>query len=224
MVQYKSSGLVLDFAHQPGLVEPGATELIDFSRYGTDGTFLGAGNPDWVDTTQGLHVMEYASGDYVAVTCPKLNFTSGPFSMVTRVMSTNMTGHQSPFSRGIHSTNGWRTLIINDGQFAAYTSQAAASQKTSTAAGAITVDTWYTLGLSRSGNSILVYVDGIDATNTVGVHDDPVTSDEIGYIGVRTVGGVEPFIGQISPLIQVYSFALTAAQHLDIYNQWKGLV
>jgi len=55
----KSTGLVLDTAHQPGLAEPPATTLKDYCRWGNNGTFLGVGEPDWVQLPSGLWVMQF---------------------------------------------------------------------------------------------------------------------------------------------------------------------
>ena len=224
MVQYKSTGLVLDFAHQPALAEPGATELIDFSRYKTNGTFRGAGQPDWVDTTHGLHVMEYATGDYVEVTCPQCNFTDGDFSVVMQVLVTSLAAERMLFSRGLGITDGYYSYVTAAGRIRFFTNQVAASQFSESADGAVLVDTHHTIGFSRSGASVLVYREGVDVTNIGGAHIDPVTSARTLKIGIADDLASRPFIGQIAPLIQEYSKALTAAEHLAIHNNWKGLV
>lgn len=222
MVQYKSSGLVLDFAHQPNLTEPGATELIDFSRSKTNGTFLGAGNPDWVDTTHGLHIMEFASGDYVQVTCPKLNFTDGDFSAVIRFKTTDLSDTNVLLQRGGGNT-GWKFMIIGPtGVIFFRTVQLGVNQVTTSAAATIAQDTSYTVGFSRSGASVWLYRNGADVTDTAGVHIDPATNAQTLKIGIDDDLVNVPFIGQITPFIQVFDFALTLQQHADIHDQWKA--
>ncbi len=220
----KATGLVLDFAREKALAEPPATILKDYSRYHADGVFKADGNPNWVRSNKGLYVMEYASGDYVQVTCPQCNFTDGDFSVVMQVLVTSLAAERMLFSRGLGLTDGYYSYVTAAGRIRFFTNQVAASQFSESADGAVLVDTHYTIGFSRSGASVLVYQDGVDVTNIGGAHIDPVTCARTLKIGIADDLTSRLFIGQYSPLIQVYSFALTAAQHLAIYNNWKGLV
>lgn len=54
----KVSQYSFDAAHQPGLIEPAATLLVDYSRNKIDGTMLD-GHPDWVQLPSGLWVQSY---------------------------------------------------------------------------------------------------------------------------------------------------------------------
>jgi len=63
-LQFKTSGLVFDSAHQPALAEPSATVLKDYSPYGNDGS-MSDGSPDWVQLDSGLWVLSFDGNDYV---------------------------------------------------------------------------------------------------------------------------------------------------------------
>lgn len=63
----KDTGLVFDSAHQPGLTEPHATILHDYSRWKNHGIFKADGAPNWVQLPSGLWVMDYNGDDYVNI-------------------------------------------------------------------------------------------------------------------------------------------------------------
>jgi len=72
----KASGLVADYAHQPGLTEPSATQLWDYSRWKNHGTFKADGKPDWVKLPSGLWVMDFDGDSRItAVNHASLNLT-----------------------------------------------------------------------------------------------------------------------------------------------------
>ena len=52
-------GLILDVANQVGGAAPNATVLHDWSRYGNNGAFLGAGEPNWLLLSSGLWVLDF---------------------------------------------------------------------------------------------------------------------------------------------------------------------
>lgn len=61
----KSSGVVFSSRSYIGSAEPPATVLEDTSRFGNDGAFLSAGNPDWIQLPSGFWVMDFDGSDYV---------------------------------------------------------------------------------------------------------------------------------------------------------------
>ena len=84
----KSTGLVFDSAHQPGLAEPPAATLKDYSRWGNDGTFGGAGAPDWVRLPSGLWVLE-VNGDDDYITLDSIIYLPADFTYMAWVNRTD---------------------------------------------------------------------------------------------------------------------------------------
>ena len=205
-----------------GSVAPAATPWPDISRFHTDGVVTTA---TWIQQPSGLWAMNFvaATPDYVVVTCPQCCFTSEDYSIVARVKFDDISGFRKIFIRGLIATDGFG-FIVAAGQVMGSTFQAAASQYSRTPVNFLVADTYYTLGLSRSGNSIRVFIDGADETTIVGVHVDPLANARTAKIGVYDDLTTYPLDGQISAL-KVFSYALNADQqmqkHINLSNNWE---
>ncbi len=205
-------------------VEPGAATLYDMSRYKSHGAITGA---VWTRLENGLYVLDYNSATPDSIAIPdadsrQMDFTSGVFSGIARVRFDGVAGHMALINRGVSNASGWEWINI-DGRLYFYTNQVAAQQYSSTALVSLVADTRYTLGFTRDGNSVRLYVNGVDGTTTVGNHIDPVTAAVSTFFGVYNDGTSWPFDGQIS-FLGIYKYALTAGQHLNIHEDLKRRV
>ena len=213
----RSSGIVFGWEPYKGSATPSATTLADRSRFGTDGAITGA---TWVRQANGLWGLDFdsATPGYVEVTCPQCNFTSEDFSIVARVNVDSLASVRAVFSRGFINADGYLLRIEDAGQVRFYTNQAAASQNSRSTSGSIVINTIYTIAISRSGTDVLIYINGVASTATVGVHTDPVPSARRAKIGVYDDLTTWPLDGQI-PFLRVYNRALSAGEHLQIHNE-----
>ncbi len=153
----------------------------------------------------------------------QLNFTSGDFSMIAPIKVDDSTLKEYIFSRGAVSATGYRWWLETNGAIYFTTHQAAAQQHTSSDAGKVVTATWQTLGVSRSGASVKLYNNGIDATSTAGNHTNPASSSETVKIGIHNDKIASPFYGTMN-FVLVYSKALTQPEHMNIHlvaTKWR---
>lgn len=225
----KTTGLVFKSRDYIGSAEPPATVLEDESRYGSDGAFEASGQPDWVQLPRGLWVLDFNSSttDYVEIAAAftQLNFTSGPFSLTAVIKIDSLAGNCSILSRGALSADGYNVYVGTGGHLYFVSNQSGANQTSNSAAAAIVVDTWYSVGFSRSGTSARIYINGADATATVGSHTDPLTSARAVKIGTYDDGTSWAFDGMIACFC-IYNYALSAEQHASIFQavrHWFGV-
>ena len=204
-----------------GWISPPAAVWENESRYSSNGTITTA---TWQRLQTGLWALDFNSDtpDHVEITCPQCNFTSEDYSIVTGIKIDDLSAFGEIFIRGLIATDGFDFVLSPPGQVLASTFQAAASQYSRTPTGILSINTWYTLGLSRSGNSIKVFVDGIDETTFAGVHVDPLTSARTAKIGVCDDLTTYPFDGQIA-FLKVFNYTLSAAQHYKIHQSTRTL-
>ena len=162
-----------------------------------------------------------ATPDYLEVTCPQCCFTSEDYSIVARVKFDDVSGFREIFIRGLLGTDGYGFVLVS-GQVMGSTFQAGASQYSRTPVSFLSADTGYTLGLSRTGNSIRIYADGADETTVVGTHTNPLTNARTAKIGVYDDKTTYPLDGQIQDVL-VYNRCLPAVEHLDMHNRlsWR---
>jgi len=154
----------------------------------------------------------------------QLNFTTGAFSIIMTAKLDALAGIVELFCRGAFNTDGWRFAVSAAGALFLATNQTpAANQSTDSADGTITTATWYTLGASRDGAAVKMYIDGADATDTAPGHGNPTTSARKSYIGVYDDESSNPLDGIIGEVI-VYNRALSTAEHADVHRRLKWMV
>jgi len=133
--------------------------------------------------------------DYINLGVPAdLNFTSQPFSGEMWVKFDTLTASHKIINKGLLNTDGWLWYVDANGAVVFETDQAAASQTTYSANGAIVVGIWYHLAFSRDGAAVKLYRNGADITSTAGSHTDPATNSTrplwIGHSSVSLNGQV----------------------------------
>jgi len=158
-----------------------------------------------------------ATPDYIELAAESvMNFTSGDFSVIARIYISTLSNH-SIISRGLTSTDGWWFYVLNDGTLRVRTNQAAANQVSRTAFGSVTDGAWFTVGFSRSGSSILLYLNGTDSTDSAASHTNPLTSARTVKIGIYDDLGASPMNGIIQDVF-AYNRSLSALEHLNKHN------
>jgi len=161
--------------------------------------------------------------DYIEIVASftQLDFTSEDFSVVVRVTIDSLANHRTLLCRGLLSNDGYDLFISTSGAMYLRTSQDGANQQSASSAGAIVINTWYTVGISRSDASVIIYKDGADVTSSSGTHINPLTSSRSAKIGVTDNKVSIPLDGQIE-YFAVFSVALTEQEHMEWHNYLKG--
>lgn len=157
--------------------------------------------------------------DYITIPAAftQLDFTTGNFTIIVRVNPDDLTGGITPFQRGEHQVGGYLFHLSALGKPVIYMSQAAAMQDISGNDGNVVIDAWQTVGVSRSGVTGWMCVNGIDVTTGVPAVLSPTSSAEDACIGVRCDLVTQPFVGEIDTVL-IYNRALSVAEHLYIHN------
>ena len=204
----------------PGQDDPQSATIRDRSGYGNDGAITGA---TWAQTGQGLWLLDCdGTDDYVDCgSSSDFDFTSGDFSFEFW-MQDNLVNITYPFGRYSHNVNGYRLELFTTGQFYFRTYQSGTSQASNTATSAISADTPTQIGITRSGTSVKILVNGVDATDTAGTHTDPVTRSGSLFFAAGAAGTSE-ITGRIG-LIRAFKSELTASKMLGDFNQERHLL
>jgi len=192
--------------------------LGDKSRYRSHGAITTA------TVAAGLHGLcldfNSANPDYVTIPAAhtQLDFTAEDFSMIMRVNPDTVVPAQSLFDRGTPGNlDGYRWYLWGGGSMRLYTCQGGVVQNSQSNA-VIVAGNWYTIGLSRAGASVRLYVNGVDQTSVAGVHIDPTTSPAIGYIGVESPLLSWPLDGRMEFFRVFRHRALALSEHLAWHN------
>ena len=135
-----------------------------------------------------------------------------------RIRADDLSGTPFLFVRGVAFADGYYSFIRPTGSIEFYTNQGAARQLSATSAGDILINNCYTMGISRSGASIRLYVNGLDVTNVAGTHINPLTCARAAKIGIHDDLTSFPFDGKIEFLSISGNVALTPSWHLTFHN------
>lgn len=198
-----------------------ATQLGDKSRYRSHGTIHGATVAD------GLHgkCLDFDPNEPSYVEIPashtQLDFTSEDFSLVMRIKPDVVDADQYLLTRGKANDDGYLVKLDPLERFDFLSCQTDAYQRQGGINGSLSAGTWYTVGLSRSGKTVVLYADGVDTT---GLHKDIIdnlTSAKKTIIGAYNDAGASPFDGKIEFLRIFGGVALLASEHLAYHNALK---
>lgn len=188
--------------------------LFDKSRYRSHGAITTA---TWAAGLHGYCLNFVAANpDYVLIPAAhtQLDFTSQDFSMIARFNNDDFTLlNRRILQRGAWNANGYTWILTAGGGHTFITYNLAAGQRTDS--NFIMVNnTWYTVGFSRSGAVVRVYINGVDQTAVPGVHINPVTCPTGAFIGADSAVGANAFDGRIEFLRIFGGIALSASEHL----------
>lgn len=205
------------FAERPqtGLVTP--TTYEDMSRNRAVCTVTGT---TLTRLPSGLWVRNYSLNNYVTAPTPAANFTSSAFSGCAWVKTTDLTANNYIFTRGLGNTDGWVFALASTGSIIFATYQAAATQVSSSAVGAVVTATWYFLAFTRAGAVGKVYRNAVDVTSTSGIHVAPLTSARTLKIGAYD-NLTLALIGSLV-WVRLLNIALTAEQIASIFQSERG--
>ncbi|MBA7690906.1 hypothetical protein ES703_99442 [subsurface metagenome] len=123
--------------------------------------------------------------------------------------------------RGTYQTSGYVFAVKANGYLFLYTYQAGQMQSTLCAYQGIDAGIYQTLGVSRDGEVVNVYRNGVDITATHGTHIDPVSDSGTALISIQRGKTTWPLDGKIEYLA-VLGVALTQEEHMEWHNYLKG--
>jgi len=214
----KSTGLVFDSAHQPGLAEPSATQLYDYSRYKNHGTFKADGEPDWVRLPSGLWVMDF-DGEDDLVSCGS---DDSLFSTPEVTLKCWAYPHQADDNGGIMGGSFGRQSLVQRGtsfNFHLIGSGIACSYNIPAA------NSWYHIVATRdSSGAAKLYINGVlEDTGTSGIATYKPFYIGRGHIHI-VAWDLYTFDGLIA-LPRVYNRALSAPEigkHFTAEGHWFG--
>jgi len=192
--------------------------LFDKSRYRSHGTITTA---TWAAGAHGRALdFNSATPDYVEIPIAQtqLDFTSQDFSIIARINVDNLAAIGTIFIRGQRNVDGYRLFTGPVGQLFFNTHQLAAQQESTSSANSLVVDTWYTIGMSRVGAGVKLYINGIEDTAVPGVHIAPVSNARHAVIGTRDNLFTNPYDGTIEFLRIFGGIELSASEHLAYHN------
>jgi hypothetical protein len=213
-----TNGLVLSLDAANTKSYPGSgTAWRDLSGNGNNGTLVNG--PTFSSANGGSIVLD-GTNDYV--NCGNiLNYTSQNFTFNCWVFINSLTTNlvnQGPvlFFKGLFNTNGYYTQISQTGTISFVTNNSGVNLVTNSNNGVISAGNIYNVSITRNGNSVRTYVNGIDLTSIPANHSDPTTSNSSFTIGSYN-------LTQIVANIRIFSFsnynrALSAAEVLQNYN------
>ena len=185
--------------------------------------------PAWTQLASGIWVLNFvrADGDYISVpnaSAADLNFvTATPFSGAVWVNQTHVANNRYFLGKHHPGLDGWCTYI-GDTNPARY---AVSTQNNGTPAltyvnSAITAGIWYLLGFSRSGASVRLYINGVDATGNAENHTTITSANGHNfYVGSSDAGanGYNGYLGWP----RIWSRALAPAEHRQIWDAERHL-
>lgn len=216
-----TNGLVLYLDAANPYSYPGSgTVWNDLSKTQISGSLING--PTYSSANNGSIVFD-GSNDYVNLGSI-LNFTSESFSFSYWVnfnsLTTNIVNQGPvPFFKGQFQISGYYTQVNADGTVNFQTNQAGATQVTSTVPGIISTNSWFNVCYTRNGSSVILYVNGIQPSQTPGVHTNPVSSNQ--NFVLSTYNNYIYSNIRLSTLL-VYNKVLTSGEILQNYNATKG--
>lgn len=150
-----------------------------------------------------------------------LRFTSGAFTL-GMWMYCNAGGNRCLMVKGVPDTDGWYWYLGANWALNLITSQAAASQTTTTPNAAVTINTWQFIAAVRSGASVVQYVNGQASVGTAGTHVDPVAAARELHLGINDAEVAGWWSGGMwRP--RIWGRALTATEVKAIYERERTL-
>lgn len=193
------------------------TSLFDKSRHRAHGTISGAA---WATGLHGYALDFVATNkDYVEIAAAydHLDFTSEDFSVIMRMKFDVLSTRQRLLVRGGPITDGWWLFRGSDNTINVFTAQSGIQQSSTSSAAIASTAVWYTVGFSRDGASVTIFIDGAKDTPTAGIHYDPATCARSLKIGIKDDKVTEPFDGKIE-FLAVFGVALAASEHSAWHN------
>jgi hypothetical protein len=160
--------------------------------------------------------------DRVSLGTPSsINFTYHNFTILAWINLTT-TATNTIFSRINTGNDGWAFYIDANGAITAYSLSGGGGDVSYSSNGLISLNTWYFVSMIRNGTDCYTYLNGLDVTNTHGVHSNPSDlSAFIAYLGNYSTL-VLGLLGYYS-IVNIFQRVLSAAEILKLYNRDKWM-
>jgi hypothetical protein len=193
-------------------------------------------SPVWTALANGLQVLDFdGNADYMecdGASCADLNFTTGDFSIACWCYWEGMTGGVADILMGRYelSVSGWE-LYFDDSDplrtlnLRVHHAGDPAGDRTAGYSLGWTKDTWWLVGVSRSGAYPLMYRNGaaVEMTYSAGGIANPSTCAEDLVIGVRYTKNVNFYDGKLwNP--RIWGRSLSATEWAELFNQERHLL
>lgn len=154
----------------------------------------------------------------IAWPADQLNYTTQPFTIDCWVYSLPAATYREICQMGQINLQGYGAHIRPDQVLLFHTDQFGARQNTT--ASALPLSTWTHITITRSGPDVRIYYDGLDATDTPGVHVNPASSGLPFFLGADLSGALNAWNGRIDNVI-VLDGALSPADVKLLDSFWR---
>jgi len=202
-----NEGLILDLQMREGT----GLATHDHSREHHVLTLTGA--PSW-----GAGYLDFDSShpDFLVTPTSVLDFTNEDFTLMVWVYYSGI-GFRYLLCCGLTDTDGWEWAINTDGALWLRTNQVGDHQDTISVNGVVPLNTWTLVAASRSGAVVTPYINGRPSIGMAETHVDPDPSARALHVGINDAEAAGFYDGYMRR-VRVWNRALTAAEHLQIFN------
>ena len=118
--------------------------------------------------------------DCPALDTVDLDFIGDDFSMMCWIYPESLVGGRAIMYKGVQDNDGWGWFVRATGQQWFETNQLGAGlhQATQSPAGDVVINTWWLLGMSRTGGAVALFKNGIEVTDPAetAAHINPASS------------------------------------------------
>jgi len=197
------------------------TAISDMSPNSNNGTNYGASSATGADGNIGTAMSFDGTNDYIDCgNDSSLNILNDiTISFWINVLDYNFEDSAAHiFGNGESSIVGYNIWLYRGGYMHYRTNQGGAEQITSSYAGFILANSWTNVIITRAGNNTSIYINGIDKTNSRGVHLNPALSTKNTFCGCYTSNGSYAFKGGMSD-VRIYNRALSQEEISLLYNK-----
>lgn len=169
----------------------------------------------FVSSKWGYSLLFDGLDDRVTLATPDtLKVTSQDFSIIARVRPSTLAGGPALISNYSWSWDGFTWFYYANGRMYFEKGNGGVEESARSDLATVTTDVWQLLGVTRSGNNVLFYRNGIDVSDISGFTTDLVASTRNTMIGAHTAVA-KLLTGHLDFLLFFRDIALSQAQMQD---------